>query len=81
MKVKVLFFAGLRERVGKDQIDVTVPDNTMVTALPDYFPDSCRGAAALTKFCRWAVNEDFVGAERQLVDGDTVALIPPVAGG
>ena len=31
--------------------------------------------------CRFAVNDDFVGEDYRLKEGDQLAILPPVAGG
>lgn len=83
MQVTVRLFAGLREVIGSDRIveefespTVTVEDlrERLQEAHPKLQP-YITGVAI-------AVNEEYIlepGTE--LADGDTVALIPPIAGG
>jgi molybdopterin synthase catalytic subunit len=71
--VHVRLFAGLRERAGWSQRDVdaaTVAD--VWTAL-----ELGEEPAGLL----YAVNKEYAERDRALVDGDEVALIPPVSGG
>ncbi|MDX6476291.1 MAG: MoaE-MoaD fusion protein [Gaiellaceae bacterium] len=73
MTVHVRLFAGLRERAGWSQRDVdaaTVAD--VWTAL-----ELGEEPAGLL----YAVNKEYAERDRALVDGDEVALIPPVSGG
>jgi molybdopterin synthase catalytic subunit len=72
--ITVRLFAGLRERAGKGRIELDgvarVGDVWSALALGD------EPGGML-----YAVNREYAGAERELRDGDEVALIPPVSGG
>jgi molybdopterin synthase catalytic subunit/molybdopterin converting factor small subunit len=71
--VTVRLFAGLRERAGWSQREVeaaTVADIWRALELGD------EPAGLL-----YAVNKEYATPDRALVDGDEVALIPPVSGG
>jgi MoaE-MoaD fusion protein len=71
--VRVRLFAGLRERAGWSQRDVdaaTVGDVWSALGLGDE-PNGLL----------YAVNKEYATRDRALVDGDEVALIPPVSGG
>ena len=81
MKIKLLFFAGLRERVEKDEIELSLPDGTAVGSLIEFLPEEYSSINELIGCCRWAVNATFVNKDMILHEGDEVALIPPVAGG
>jgi MoaE-MoaD fusion protein len=73
MPVTVRLFAGLRERAGwsSREIDAaTVGDVWAALGLGDE-PEGLL----------YAVNREYAGRERELRDGDEVALIPPVSGG
>ncbi|TMQ16025.1 MAG: molybdopterin converting factor subunit 1 [Deltaproteobacteria bacterium] len=81
MQIRVLYFAVFREQIGRDSDIVALPEGSQVrdaiVALAKRHPqiDRLRG-----RF-RVAVNQDFSDDERVLVEGDEIALIPPVAGG
>jgi molybdopterin synthase catalytic subunit/molybdopterin converting factor small subunit len=73
MPVNVRLFAGLRERAGWSQREVdaaTVGEVWHALELGDEPPGLL-----------YAVNKEYATADRALVDGDEVALIPPVSGG
>jgi MoaE-MoaD fusion protein len=74
MAVRVRLFAGLRERAGWSEREVDgverVGDVWGKLALGDEPPGLL-----------YAVNKEYADAERELADGDEVALIPPVSGG
>ena len=79
MKIKVLLFAGLREKAGKGEMELE--SGTGMTARQ--VPGLVFGAdmAVPPRSLRYAVNQDYVPGDQVLRDGDEVALIPPVAGG
>ena len=85
MKLKVLYFARLRERLGVAEEVVELPDGMgMVAMLLDVL--RVRGGVwaeelAAGKNFRVAVNQDMAGMEAPIEDGDEVAIFPPVTGG
>ncbi len=84
MKVKVLFFASLREQLGAGgEMDVPAGVNTVAT-LRDHL--RTKGAAYEKAFAgkalvRAAVNQDMVQPGAAIKAGDEVAFFPPVTGG
>jgi molybdopterin converting factor subunit 1 len=81
MKVKLLYFAVLRDIVGKSESDVEVPDGTRPADLWQRLRAEHRQLAAYAQPPMTAVNESYVRPDSVLRDGDEVAFIPPVAGG
>ena len=85
MKIKVLFFANLREKVGTAAEMVDIPDSaSTVAGLRLYLMK--RGGAwhevlSDMKVVRVAVNHDMAAANAPLNPGDEVAFFPPVTGG
>ena len=85
MKVKVLFFAGLREQLGSAGEEIEVPaDISTVAGLRSHLKS--RGAAyekalADKNLVRVAVNQDMVPPTTRIKGGDEVAFFPPVTGG
>lgn len=84
MKVKVLFFASLRESLGVNCEDVLLPDEARtVDDLRHYLAK--RGESwlhlAQANNLRCAVNQEMAQAHALLRDGDEVAFFPPVTGG
>jgi molybdopterin converting factor subunit 1 len=81
MKVKVKFFAILRERAGIDQITKELPEGSTVAELwqalqRDYPKLNVPGIRLL-----YAVNQNYVASEHPLADQDEIVFIPPVSGG
>jgi molybdopterin synthase catalytic subunit/molybdopterin converting factor small subunit len=74
MRVKVRLFAGLRERAGWAEREV---DD--ITRVEDVWP--VLGLGAEPDGLLYAVNKEYAARDRELADGDEVAVIPPVSGG
>jgi MoaE-MoaD fusion protein len=74
VRVSVRLFAGLRERAGWSQRDLEDVDR-----VADVWP--ALGLGEEPPGVLYAVNKEYAGRERELADGDEVALIPPVSGG
>ncbi|MDH4172718.1 MAG: molybdopterin converting factor subunit 1 [Betaproteobacteria bacterium] len=85
MKVKVLYFASLREQLGTAGEEIDLPAGVgTVAALRSHL--RARGGAwelalAETKLVRAALNQDMVPPSAALKAGDEVAFFPPVTGG
>jgi molybdopterin synthase catalytic subunit/molybdopterin converting factor small subunit len=74
MRVAVKLFAGLRERAGWSE-----RERDGVDRVADVWPALDLGDEP--EGLLYAVNKEYADGDRQLVDGDEVALIPPVSGG
>jgi molybdopterin synthase sulfur carrier subunit len=85
VKVKVLFFAALREQVGVVSEDIDLPgEKSTIAALRSHlFARGGAWASALAekKLLRFAVNQDMARTDATLKAGDEVAFFPPVTGG
>lgn len=85
MKVTVLYFAALRERLGIAREECTLPQEvSTVAALRGWM--TTRGAPWSEAFAdmprvRAAVDQAMARAETPLRDGVEVAFFPPVTGG
>ena len=77
MSIKVLFFASLRDAIGRasDEIDAanmnTVADVWVAVADGETMPSNLL----------MAINQDYVKADASVQDNDEVAFFPPVTGG
>lgn len=84
MKLKVLYFASLREALGSSGEELELPAGVATAgALRDHIVH--RGepwdALARTRNLRCAVNQAMVGFDATVREGDEVAFFPPVTGG
>jgi MoaE-MoaD fusion protein len=74
MTVTVRLFAGLRERAGWSKRELKG-----VGSVADVWPELDLGEEPPGLL--YAVNKEYAARDHRLVDGDEVALIPPVSGG
>jgi MoaE-MoaD fusion protein len=83
MVLQVRLFAILRERAGRDSLEVEVAEGaTVADALGALAARSAPLAEALEAMpVVMAVNRSYVDREAALAPGDELALIPPVSGG
>lgn len=83
--LEILYFAWVRDRMGKSQETLPLPPSTStVAALATWLQnrdDAGRRAFADPASVRAAVNQDFATPATPIKDGDEVAFFPPVTGG
>jgi len=78
-RVQVRYFALLREQAGRGAEAVQTEARTPQELYAQLQRD--RGLQLAPQFLRVAVNDEFGDWQQPLSDGDTVAFLPPVAGG
>ncbi|MEW5755738.1 MAG: molybdopterin converting factor subunit 1 [Pseudomonadota bacterium] len=78
MKVKVCFFASMRERMGASErmIEVRQAELNVDQLWSEYLSQESLPANTLI-----AVNMEYSNRNHRLKDGDEVAFFPPVTGG
>lgn len=81
MTVRVLLFAGLRERVRQGHVDLELADGATVRDLLAALASSYPATAELLPACRVAVDQAFVANDHRVSAGVEVAILPPVSGG
>lgn len=84
MATRILFFAGLRERLGRSSEDLLLPDGVdTVGKLRDCLAQRGDEWAALSagRSLRAAVNQRMAHADTPVREGDEIAFFPPVTGG
>jgi sulfur-carrier protein len=85
MKVKVLFFAALREQLGTSAEEIELPAGVSTVAglraLLLQRGGVWKTTLAESRLVRAAVNQDMVGQGASIKGGDEVAFFPPVTGG
>ena len=85
MKVRVLYFAGIREKLGRDAEELVLPAGVATIAeLRTHLRgrgDAWAEALDEGKLLRAAVNQDMAPPSAAIKAGDEVAFFPPVTGG
>jgi molybdopterin converting factor subunit 1 len=81
MKVRLLFFAVLRDITGSDARELTLADGTTARDVWQSLRESYAKLADYTQPPMIAINETYASPDDVLRDGDELAFIPPVAGG
>ena len=82
MSVRILYFAGLKEALGRAGESIDLPPGIATAgALREWLAGNGRGALASAKNLRCAVNQAMAGPEAPVRDGDEIAFFPPVTGG
>ena len=85
LKVRILYFASIREKLGRDAEDIDLPPGVAtIASLRTHL--RTRGGAwadalAEGKLLRAAVNQDMARPAAAIKAGDEVAFFPPVTGG
>ena len=82
MKITVLYFAAVRDLVAKDEEQLELPSSVAtIAALAGHLTTLHASLVGRLGYVRFARNEEFAQPADPIADGDTIALIPPVAGG
>jgi MoaE-MoaD fusion protein len=76
VRVTVRLFAQLRERAGRDAVELDLPEGARVRDALEAVGDLAAGLPVVM-----AVNREYAGADAALAPGDELALVPPVSGG
>lgn len=83
--LKILYFAALRERIGRAEEDVPRPSTvTTIAQLIEHLQardPASANAFAQPSLVRAAVNQEFASLGTTIRDGDEIAFFPPVTGG
>jgi molybdopterin converting factor subunit 1 len=81
VKIRVRLFASFREAVGGGTLSWDAPEGATVSEVVSALRETYPGLGPAAERALLAVNQDYVGGDLTLHDGDELALIPPVSGG
>jgi molybdopterin synthase catalytic subunit len=82
MTVRVRLFAILRERAGRDSVEIELPEGaTVAEAIAALALRPGLGETLARLPVRMAVNREYAAAGDAIAPGDELALIPPISGG
>jgi molybdopterin synthase sulfur carrier subunit len=83
--VKILYFARLREVLGRAEEELVIPDGVSTIGELTVFlrarGDDWSTELAIGKAVRIAVNQDIAEADTPISGGQEIAFFPPVTGG
>lgn len=79
--VRVLYFAIMRDLLGKEADDLTIPAGTTARSLFGIVTADRPELARLERSVMVMVNQAYADKSAPLAEGDEIAFIPPVSGG
>jgi molybdopterin converting factor subunit 1 len=80
-RIKVLFFATLRDRAGTKSVDLEIPADTTVQALKGLVVEAYPGLQQTMESVVISINREFAFDESIVPLNAEVAMFPPVSGG
>ena len=81
MKIKIMFFATLRDAVGAKTIELEIPANMTVGGLKELLVGRYPKITPARNFIMTAINREFAADEQVIPAEAEIALFPPVSGG
>lgn len=81
MQITVKLFAIFQEVFAVDEMQITLESGAAVSQIFDRLVSQQPSLEKWRPLTRYAINLNFADPHTSLVDGDEVALIPPVSGG
>jgi molybdopterin converting factor subunit 1 len=81
MRIELLFFAQVREALGRDRESLEIEEGNTIEDVLTLLRQRPGWPSVDSLPLRYAVNERIVEPEHVLSDGERVALLTPVSGG
>jgi molybdopterin converting factor subunit 1 len=81
MRIKILFFASLRDYVGAKTIEFEIPPETTIGFLKELLTNQYPKLAPGRNSIMTAINREYAGDEEVIPAEAEIALFPPVSGG
>ncbi|MFM7319746.1 MAG: molybdenum cofactor biosynthesis protein MoaE [bacterium] len=81
ISIELLYFASIRDVTGTGAEKLEIPSGSRIESLSDELTRKYPELSAKLPHARWAVNEEFVDCQKELAEGDRIAIIMPVSGG
>ena len=81
MRVRVRLFARYREALGRERLEVDLPEGGTVESAWSAIADRHPELAPYRSFTLFAVGQDYVSPDHRLRPDDELFLFPPVSGG
>lgn len=80
-KIKVLFFATLRDRAGARSMELDIPEDLTVQGLKDKLASEYPNLRESMQSVLVTINREYAFDEAVIPAGVEVAMFPPVSGG
>ncbi len=80
-KVKVLFFATLRERAGVRSLELELPPGTTAKALKEKLAAEYPNLSPSMSSVLFSINREYAFDDAVIPENAEIALFPPVSGG
>ncbi|MEK9771130.1 MAG: MoaD/ThiS family protein [Nitrosomonadales bacterium] len=81
MKVKLLFFASIREKIERDSMEINIQPNDSINIIYQKISKTYPQIKDVPDI-KAACNENLISNwEHKLKDGDEIAFFPPITGG
>jgi len=80
-RIKVLFFATLRDRAGTKSAELEIPSELTVQGLKNLVVDEYPGLKETMDTVVISINREFAFDENVVPENAEVAMFPPVSGG
>ncbi len=81
MTIKVLYFASLREEIGRASDQFEFSDDQLASLKVCQLWKHATGQSTLSEQLLVAINQEYKDQHSLVSDGDEVAFFPPVTGG
>ncbi len=80
-KVKIFFFANLRDYIGSKSVEIEIPLGMTVSGLIDLLVLTFPNLHKVRDSMMVAVNREYAANEQVIPQGGEIAFFPPVSGG
>ena len=80
-RIKLLFFATIRDRAGTKSMELDVPENLTVQGLKDKIADEFPNLKDSMKSVLITIDREYAFDEAIIPQGAEMAMFPPVSGG
>ena len=81
MTLCLLYFSQIRDALGREEERLDLPPGSRVKDLERLLGKRSPQIAGPLESVTFAVNNEYVDRDSELLDGDVVALISPISGG
>lgn len=80
-RVKLLFFATIREKAGAKSLELEIPDNMTIQGLKDKLVSDIPALKEAMRSVLITINREYAFDEAIVPPGAEIGMFPPVSGG